>query len=124
MPRKYLLLALLGLTLLTLALRLRGISHALPMAVEQDCKIPHQVELLRSGDQRWRSDKEFRWYPLLVAHLGKLWPEAQPAPTDAPLQQHLEAAARPHVQVRLTVALLAVLLVPGTFLLARRFLAD
>jgi hypothetical protein len=92
------------------------------MMIEQDCKIPLQVELLREGGERWRSERDFRWYPLLVAHVAKLWPPAAAAPLDAPIEEHLAAAARPHVQVRVTVALLAVLLVPLTWFLARRFL--
>jgi hypothetical protein len=119
--RKAIALALVALTLVALALRLRGIGHGLPMVVEQDCKIPYQVELLRRGDDQWKRDKEFRWYPLFVAYAAELWPEPRAANANASLEEHLAAAARPHLQVRWTVALLAVLLVPATFLLARRF---
>ena len=35
------------LALVAFGLRLRGISHGLPMVLEQDCKIPRQVELLQ-----------------------------------------------------------------------------
>jgi hypothetical protein len=104
-----------------LLVRLHGIGFGLPTNVEQDCWIPHQVELLRRGDDTWRKDDNFRYYPLLVAHIAKAWPRAKPAPADAPLEAHLAAASLPHEQVRITVALLAVLIVPGTYLLARIF---
>ena len=114
--------AVVALTLIALLLRLHGIGFGLPTAVEQDCKIPYQVELLRRSDDTWRRDEEFRWYPLLIAHLAKSWPETTHAPADAPLAQHLTAASLPQEQVRITVALLAVLIVPGTYVLARIFL--
>ena len=112
-----------ALTLAALALRLTGIDFGLPVALEQDCKIPLQVERLESGDPHPEQDPEFRWYPLLVARLATLGPNRAEAPVGAPLERQLAAAARPHVTVRTTVALLAVLAVPGTFLLARAFLA-
>jgi hypothetical protein len=111
-----------ALALLALAVRIPGIGHGLPMAVEQDCKIPHQVELLRRGGDAWRTDREFRWYPLLVAHLVKLWPAPQVAPADAPLEQHLVSAAAPQLQARFTVAMLAALMAPAAYLLAALFL--
>ncbi len=112
------------LTLAALGVRMRGISHGLPMALEQDCKIPRQVELLREGTDAWRTDREFRWYPLFVAHVIKSSSGQSPAPlpSDASLESALQAAAAPHIQARLTVALLAVLAIPLTFLLASWFL--
>ncbi|HVS11369.1 MAG TPA: glycosyltransferase family 39 protein [Planctomycetota bacterium] len=112
-----------ALTLAALALRLTGIDFGLPVALEQDCKIPLQVELLESGEEHPEEDPEFRWYPLLVARLAALGPTKAEAAPGAPLERQLAAAARPHVIVRMTVALLAVLAVPGTFLLARAFLS-
>ncbi|NUP94694.1 MAG: glycosyltransferase family 39 protein [Planctomycetaceae bacterium] len=111
------------LTLAALSLRVRGIAHGLPTSLELDCKIPRQVELLRQGGEAWRTDKEFRWYPLLVAHLAKSLPPPVPAAADAPLPQQLQAAAAPHIQTRLLVALLAVLAIPLTYLLAQSFVS-
>jgi 4-amino-4-deoxy-L-arabinose transferase-like glycosyltransferase len=112
------------LTLAALGLRIRGISHGLPVALEQDCKIPRQVELLRDGTDAWRTDREFRWYPLFVAHVIKSSSALPPAPlpSDATLDMALQAAAAPHIQARLTVVLLAVLAIPLTFVLASWFL--
>jgi hypothetical protein len=121
--RRAALLGIAALTLVALALRLGGIDFGQPVALEQDCKIPLQVERLESGDPHPEEDPEFRWYPLLVARLAALGPTRAEAPPGAPLERQLAAAARPHVTVRTTVALLAVLAVPGTFLLARAFLS-
>lgn len=110
------------LALVAFGLRLRGISHGLPMVLEQDCKIPRQVELLQQGGAEWRSDREFRWYPLFVAHVVKSGTVALPESAPTTLEGQLQAAAAPHIQSRLTVALLAVLAIPLTFLLASWFL--
>ena len=112
-----------ALTLAALALRWRGLDFGLPLQLEDDCKIPHQVEMLRAGDDAWRNDKEFRWYPLLVADVARLWPAPEAAPMEAALDVHLEAAAQATLQVRRTVALLAVLSIPLTYVLATLFLA-
>lgn len=114
--------AAIALTLLGLALRVRGIGHGLPMQVEQDSKIPYQVELLRRGDDAWTTDREFRWYPLFVAYCVQTWPAPHSALPGAPLEEHLVAAAAPQMQVRFTVAMLAALMIPATYLLAALFL--
>ena len=118
-------LHVLGLALLTLAtfgLRLGGIGFGLPLKVEIDCKIPYQVEALREDVENPVAERHFNFYPLLLARLILLWPESEAAPLDAPLEDHLEAAARPFVRARITVALIAALIVPLTWLLARLFL--
>jgi hypothetical protein len=118
------LLHVLGVALLTaaaLAVRLVGIDFGLPMRVEIDCKIPYQVEALRADVDDAVTERHFTFYPLLLARAMLLWPAAEAAPLDAPLEQHLAAAARPFVRARISVALLAALLIPSTWLLARRF---
>jgi len=114
--------ALIALTVLAFLVRLRGIDHGLPMAVEQDCKIPYQVELLRQGGDAWKTDREFRWYPLFLADCAQLLPQVAPAPAGATLEEHLAVAAAPQIQVRLIVALFAALMAPATYLLAALFL--
>jgi len=113
---------LLVLTLAAGLLRLRHIDFGLPESAEPDCRIPFQVEnLRRSGD--WpRSDKELTWYPLVIARTAALLPEPPPVPAGASLAEHIAAAARPYAQVRAAGALLGLLAVPLTWLLARRFL--
>ncbi len=111
-----------ALTFLALAVRLPGIGHGLPMALEPDCKIPHQVEVLRRGDGSVLTDREVRWYPLLLAHLARQWPAPSSVLPDAGIEQHLVAAAAPQLQVRFTIAMLAALMAPATYLLAALFL--
>ena len=109
------------LTLAALGLRLHGLGAGLPMEVEPDCKIPYQVEVLRSGDEAARAEPDFLWYPLLIARITALLPAGEHASPGAPLAEHLAAAAPDNRSTRLVVALLAVLVVPATFMLARLF---
>lgn len=111
-----------ALAVIALAVRVPGIGHGLPVAVEPDCKIPHQVELLQRGDDAWRSDREFRWYPLLIAYLAQQWPPPRAAVPNATLEEHLVAAAAPQLQTRFTVAMLAALMAPAAYLLAALFM--
>lgn len=111
-----------ALALLALAVRIPGIGHGLPVTVEPDCKIPHQVELLRRGDDAWIADREFRWYPLLVAYLAQQFPAPRVVVPNATLEEHLVAAAAPQLQTRFTVAMLASLMAPAAYLLAALFL--
>jgi hypothetical protein len=116
---------LVALTLGALGLRAVGLDFGVPVWEEPDAVIAMHVDKLRSGstraDRRW-SDQE---YPHLVARLTR--PFAERPPADGPgaprtLDEHLEAAAHTHVQVRGVVAALSVLLVPAAYLLGRRFL--
>ena len=116
--------ALIVLTLASLGLRLHGNDAGLPMEVEPDCKIPYQVEVLREGDEAARSEADYLWYPLLIARLASVMPVAEAPAPDAPLADHLAAAAPYNRNTRLLVALLAVLAVPATFALARLFLDE
>lgn len=118
-------LALGALILAALLVRLVGLDFGLPVWEEPDAVIAMHVDKLRSGsdrpDRRW-SDQE---YPHLVAQLTRLLPAGPPVEgPDAPktLAEHLAAASHTHLQVRLVVALLSVLAIPGTWWLARRFL--
>ena len=114
-----------ALTVLALLVRLVGVDFGVPVWEEPDPDIPIHVDLLR--DDSVRANKEFseRQYPHLIARLVSLLP-ARPAAgaPDAPVtvEQHLDNAAHTHVQARRIVALLSALLVPLTYLLARRFL--
>lgn len=124
-------LALALLVVATLALRLVGIGYGVPTWEEPDPDIPAHVDMLREG---WEGNRTLsaveapdEQYPHLVADLARFLPARPPttgagAPTD--LAGHLRAAAWTHVQVRWVVALLALLVVPLTFLLARRFVSE
>lgn len=116
--------ALLALTLACAAVRLCRIDSGLPQAVEADLKLPDSLASLREGRGGAPRPGEQLWYPILPARLAALFSvSALPAP-GAPLEQHLAKAGEPVLHVRLAVALLASLIVPLTFLLARTTLRD
>lgn len=116
---------MLALTLAALLLRLAGLDFGLPHMLEQDAEIPNQVIALRDGANTPATRRDFGTYPLLTAYLAAATTE--PAPVyarsdDATLEQHLAAAGDPLFDVRATVAVTSVLIVPATFFLARNFL--
>jgi len=116
-------LALLLLVLaLAAVLRLSGLDRELPHAPEPDSYLVLQTEILREGrapDMK-QSEKGFYAYPLTLASGLALLPEAE-AGASASLEEHLAAAGADALRGRTLVALLSLLLVPGTWFLARRF---
>ncbi len=103
-------------------LRLRGLDRELPHAPEPDSYLVLQTEILREGrgpDMK-QSEKGFYAYPLPLARGLALLPEAQAA-ADASLEEHLAVAGSDAFRGRALVALLSLLLVPGTWFLAQRF---
>ncbi|HVS10588.1 MAG TPA: glycosyltransferase family 39 protein [Planctomycetota bacterium] len=114
-----------ALALLPFGLRLWGLERMLPHRPEPDAHIVYQLRVLRGDGEASREHRYFRTYPSLIAHAVSLAPGAWVFPTpppDAALEEHLAAAARPHLVIRFVVALLSSLLVPLTYALARGFL--
>lgn len=110
------------ITLGALLLRLQGIDYLLPQLQEPDAYVVRQAELLRSGAPLSpKDDAILRKYPLLTARLAALGPEPT-VRAEGSLESQLAAAAAPTLRVRGWVVCLAVLAVPGTFLLARLWL--
>jgi hypothetical protein len=125
---------LLVLTALALAPRWLATDHGLPHLRDDD---PHIVNtqlylfndsplfLDRQGQVNRKALAVSSVYPHLVgrlAHLGSVVaPVRYPSP-DAGLEAHLRAAGSDDRRVRRIVALLSVLVVPGTYCLARSFL--
>lgn len=119
-------LALLALTLAALGLRLWGIGYGVPVWEEPDPDIVGHVDQLRGDPVLARVTAPEQQYPHLIARLASLAPPRPPASGEgAPegLHGNLRAAAWTHVQVRTLVAALASLIVPLTFLIARRFVS-
>jgi len=117
--------AVAALTLGALVLRLVGLDFALPHMVEQDGEIPNQVRHLRDGVDNAAIRRDFGTYPLLCAYLTAATSDTPPVyerSTDATLAQHLAASGRTTLDVRRTVAVCSVAIVPATFFLARNFL--
>jgi hypothetical protein len=116
------LLALTALFVLTIALKLCGISYSLPHAIEPDSHLAVAVGLLRSDVEKPNKKNDDAQYPLLVARLGQIAPMPGPPKTpERTLDEHLAAASRMYVLTRIVVALLASLIVPAAFLFARNF---
>lgn len=110
---------------LGLVLRLRGIDYLLPTVTQLDASvIVHQVETMRGGAADFETDPHAAYYPHLLARAVSVLPDPgrkEPGPPRA-LEAHLELASAPWTQVRVVSALLSLLVVPGTWWLARRFL--
>lgn len=123
-------LAVLALILAVLGLRLSGLEYGAPYWVEADAYTALHVSELRSGrgsNPRAANDTH---YPHLIAQLARQLPEAQPPDPRAYRDPahlraaHLAVAGQSYFQVRLIVALLSLLVIPGTWWLARRFLCE
>ncbi|MFN0244781.1 MAG: hypothetical protein ACKVWV_17990 [Planctomycetota bacterium] len=120
-------LALLVLTAAALAVRCLGVDRMLPHFLEPDVFVAVHAGELR-GDADLLTMVDFRErYPSLIAHVASALPRG-PVPAVAPpgddsLAVHLRAASMPYLQVRALSAVLSALLVPLTYLLARRSLS-
>jgi hypothetical protein len=116
--------ALIALCALGLVVRLRGIGYLLPvMPLSDGIHIIRQVDVLHGKSDLASKEKFF--YPQLLPRTTALFPDAgRTGPSPAtPLESHLDMASEPWRQVRIVSALLSILIVPGTWLLARRFLS-
>ena len=122
------LLAVLAILLAVLGLRWVGLDFGAPHWLEADSYTALHVDELRKGRGSNPRTAHDTHYPHLIAQLTRVLPEAElpdPADYSGPLElreAHLEAASTTYVQVRLVVALLSLLVIPGTWFLARRFL--
>lgn len=108
------------------ALRLTGLDWLLPSMIEQDAHIPVQVRLMEHATDDPARVLDWGAYPHLVARLTLLLTpsEASIAPTaTTELAAQLDRACWPVLRVRLIVALLSLLAVPATWLLARLWLS-
>jgi hypothetical protein len=124
--RRRWLVGLAALVVLAAGLRLAGMDRLLPHLQEADANVVQQLEIHRRG--RAGRDKlpiAYHAYPTLLARALATLPEAEPdprAPAGERLATSLAAASADFVRTRTAVAWLALLLVPLTWLLARRFL--
>ncbi|MCC6409251.1 MAG: glycosyltransferase family 39 protein [Planctomycetes bacterium] len=114
------------LTFAAFGARLATLDYGLPFAREADTEVVDQVLVLARGpvhDDAWYA---LSAYPVSLARtvlaLG-LGEEPELDSSVSELALHLDAAARPYLDVRFVVALFSVLLVPATWWLARSFLS-
>lgn len=123
-PAQRTFVALLLVVLGGLGLRLLGVGFLLPEMTEPDAAVySAQVQYFQDGSIAAESDRQYTFYPFLVAQLAVALqpPRAYDSPARS-LEEHLERAAAPRQRLRLAVALLSLLAIPATWLLARRFL--
>ena len=126
-PLAILLLAL--LTLAALAARIVGIDSRLPHQTEPDSVIVTQAAWFdrpAGVEQGTAEAGPSEFYPRLLSFVLAELPGrsyARPLEVEAPLEAHLDAASEPFVRGRVLIAFLSVLVVPGTFFLALRFLS-
>jgi len=119
--------ALVLLVLAALVVRLVGIGFGVPVWEEPDSDIVGHVDMVRTGNTLAAVEHPEQQYPHLITDLAR-WLPAGPGPEAAgpprTLDEHLHSAAWTYIQVRTIVAVLATLLVPLTFLLARKFVSS
>ncbi|MFN0008083.1 MAG: glycosyltransferase family 39 protein [Planctomycetota bacterium] len=125
MSRRAALVLLAILTLGALLLRGSGIDHLLPEVMNRDgLVVVRQVEHFRAGGPV--PDNAAWWYasyPHLMARVAAVLPAAAvPHEGARSLEEHLELARAPWIELRWISILFSILAVPGTYLLARRFL--
>lgn len=126
---------LLALTIGGAGLRFGGLGRLLPHLREPDAFIVYELQSIH-GDPALVPGMNFHErYPLLLARALSLLPypvvPAQVAGPEVPARavagdperRHLAACARPFLMTRAAIAALACLLVPLTFVLARRFVS-
>jgi hypothetical protein len=105
-----------------LYLRWRGLSYFLPHSTHLDALvIRNQVEALRAEGSSGQVESVGEWYPYLLARLTALLPDALASLEPLQLEDHLVRAATPLLQIRLVSVAGSVLIVLGTYLLARKF---
>jgi hypothetical protein len=116
-------LGVVALVLVAFALRVRGIDSSLPHAPEIHERVFFaQVSLLERGTANPEQDLDFGFYPQFVARLCTWFPATRPAEPHT-LAEHLRAAAVPRLHIRWVSMLLSLVILPATYLVARRFLA-
>ncbi len=114
-------LALAAICAIAFGLRWAGLDKLQPQLQEADAHVVQQMRMHRRGAVvSEKTPVSYYQYPTLVARALALIPKASAAP-EASLEEHLAAASSDLVRVRGAMALLSVLLVPLTWLLARRF---
>lgn len=106
------------------ALRLRGIDFLLPsLPLSDSFPIALQVDWLRGKSWAEGYPTSLIPYPPLLGWLTSLVPAPPdvPASPTAPLSEHLHLGAQPWLQIRWMATALSMLIVPGTWWIARSF---
>jgi len=116
------------LTALALALRMTGVGFLLPHKIEPDGHVlEDEYRLLESGDPQFKRPNPDGLYPQLLPRIATLAPSiASEEKSDRArtLDEHRSRAASVRRGLRVMTALFSVLVVPLTWMLARRFLSS
>jgi hypothetical protein len=125
--KRWVSLAIITLVLVAFAERFAGLGFLLPHEREADTAMVHVAAFHDRPAGTAPSDAAYEstLYPLffprvLIALPGSNWTQA--ASSTAPLSAHLAAASNPYMRARRLIALLSLLIIPCTYLLARRWL--
>src|SRR5215471_5544760 len=117
--------SLVAICAIGLFLRIAGIGHLLPTLTQLDAAtVVDQVQELRANAIDPNAKPVTPYYPHLLARFVTLLP-APPAPeagAPADVDEHLLRASAIWIQVRETSIVLSMLVVPLTWVFARRFL--
>lgn len=120
-------LALAALCVLGFALRLRGVGHLLPTITQLDASaVLAQVHELRVRADDGEAKTRTMYYPQLLSRVVSWLPAPEEPEAGAPagVEEHLERASAPWIQVRIVSIALSMLLVPLTWLFAKRFVGS
>jgi 4-amino-4-deoxy-L-arabinose transferase-like glycosyltransferase len=126
-PRRWHFLAVAGLTLFAMGVRLWGLDHLLPHRLEPDRQVAQQVLLLEQGLEAEADARVMTKYPWLLARLTTLGfrpPAIEADATPRTLAEHRRRASAVSLRVRMWVAFLGALAVPLTWWLARLLLSS
>jgi hypothetical protein len=118
-------IALVAICAVGVVLRIAGIGHLLPTLTQLDAAtVVDQVQEMRASATEKEPKAGTPFYPHLLARVVSWLPApAEPeAAAPAEVDEHLRRASATWVQVRETSIALSMLLVPLTWLFARRFL--
>ena len=112
------------LTLAGFAVRWRGLDDLLPHVMHRDGMVHvRQTEHFQRAAEDPGADRMLSYNPHLYSRIAALWPvPAVPEGRRPSLDEALAVAKAPWLRLREISAVLSLLLIPGTYLFARRFL--
>lgn len=111
----------LALLAFSAGVRLWGLDFLLPSLFEPDAHVPVQVELIETAAPEPQENANYGKYPLLLAYITTACTPrvGWDALAAGGLAEQVTQAIHPVMRVRLVVALLSLLVLPATWLLAR-----
>jgi hypothetical protein len=116
---------LVALMLISIAASWTGADYCLPHNSHNDEIVYHsQYTGLRDGDAVPEARRRYGAYPSAWMHVAARWPRENVARGQPSLEAELSASSGDMLFIRRCVGVIAALLVPATWLLARRFVSS